>query len=124
MTAATLDAGTPPRPTTSTLSAPPDARGATDGAPLPVRVSRMRVGGNGRYRPSAPEGITTFDPPDWLAPTVFLAVTLKLYEVPLLSPVMIAKVCVPATVAVTPPGEEVPVERGIGVPPVKDGGGQ
>src|SRR5438552_18947897 len=109
MTAAPVAAGPPPRRTASTLSAPPAARGATDGAPLPVRVSRMRVGGNGRYRPSAPEGITTFDPPDWLAPTVFVAVTLKLYEVPLLSPVMIAQVCVPATVAVTPPGDEVTV---------------
>src|SRR5437870_12457310 len=115
MTAATLDAGTPPRPTTSTWSAPPDARGATDGAPLPVRVSRMRVGGNGRYRPSAPEGITTFDPPDWLAPTVFVAVTLKLYEVPLLSPVMIAQVCVPATVAVTQPDDEVTEEWVLGM---------
>ena len=67
------------------------------------------MGGNGRYRPSAPEGITTFDPPDWLAPTVLVAVTLKVYAVPLLSPVTIAQVCVPATLALRPPGDEVTV---------------
>src|SRR5712692_5077802 len=109
MTAATLVAGTPPRPTTSTLSTPPAARGAVDGTPFAVRVSRIRVGATGRYWPSQPEGITAFDPPDWLAPTLFIAVTLKLYEVPLVSPVTMAHVCEPPTVAVRPPGFEVTV---------------
>src|ERR1700704_416431 len=109
MTAATLLTGTPPRPTTSTLSTPLAASGATDGTPLAVRVSRIREGATGRYWPSQPAGITAFDPPDWLAPTVFVAVTLKVYEVPLVRPVTIAQVCVPATVAVRPPGDEMTV---------------
>src|SRR5437879_4918831 len=109
MTAATLLAGTPPRPTTSTLRAPPAVSGAAEGVPFAVRVSRIRVGATGRYWPSQPEGITTFDPPDWLAPTVFVAVTLKLYEAPLLSPVTIAQVWLPGTVAVRPPGDEMTV---------------
>src|SRR6266576_5632109 len=107
MTAATFVIGTPPRPTTSTLSTPPAASGATEGTPLAVRVSRIREGARERYWPSQPAGVTAFDPPDWLAPTPFDAVTLKEYEVPLVNPLTIAHGCEPTTVAARPPGDEM-----------------
>jgi hypothetical protein len=60
------------------VSTPPAVSGAADGTPFAVLVSRIRVGVTGRYWPSQPEGTTAFEPPDWLAPTLFDAVTLKM----------------------------------------------
>jgi hypothetical protein len=42
-------------------------------------------------------------------PTALVAVTVNVYEVPLVSPVTVAVVLLPPAVAVSPPGEEVTV---------------
>jgi hypothetical protein len=52
-------------------------------------------------------------------PTLLVAVTVKLYEVPLVKPVTVIGGAVP--LAVRPPGEEVTVYPVIGAPPVKEG---
>ena len=55
-------------------------------------------------------GVTEFEAP--LArdsPTTFVALTMKVYGVPFVSPVTVALIWPPATVLVTPPGELVTV---------------
>jgi hypothetical protein len=50
-------------------------------------------------------GTTAFDASDGaLEPTALVAWTVKVYDVTLVSPVMVAAVAVPGTVAVAPPG--------------------
>ena len=55
-------------------------------------------------------------------PTELVAVTVKVYAVPLVRPDTVAKV--PLVVAVMPPGLEVTVYDETGLPPVRRGGDQ
>jgi len=65
--------------------------------------------------------VTAVEGPDaGPAPTALVAVTVKVYEVPLVSPVTVIGLDVP--VAVTPPGLEVTVYRSIALLPVDAGG--
>ena len=65
-------------------------------------------------------GVTEFDTSeDRLVPTEFVAVTVKVYAVPLVRPVTVTDV--PVVVAVTPPGADVAVYSVIGVPPSEAG---
>ena len=57
-----------------------------------------------------------------LVPTEFVAVTVKVYAVPIVRPLTVAKV--PLVVAVILPGEEVTVYCEIGLPPELIGGVQ
>src|SRR3989344_2473902 len=72
-------------------------------------------------RSPSPYGATTaLDASDALPiPTEFVAVTVKVYEVLVVSPLTVAKV--PLVVAVMPPGEEVTVYKLIGFPPELNG---
>ena len=61
-------------------------------------------------------GTTPFEAPDaMLVPTAFVAVTVNVYSVPLVSPVTVIGFVVP--VAVIPPGLDVTVYDVIGLPP-------
>jgi hypothetical protein len=71
----------------------------TEADPLP-RVAVPIVGASGTVA-----GTTAFDASDGaLEPTALVASTVKVYEVPLVSPPMVAVVSAPGTVAVAPPG--------------------
>jgi hypothetical protein len=75
---------------------------ATDACPLPG-VAVPMVGASGTVA-----GITLFDATDAApTPALFVAVTLKLYVVPLVSPVTV--IGLPVPVPVIPPGLEVTV---------------
>jgi hypothetical protein len=55
-------------------------------------------------------GVTTFEGAEAaLLPAAFVAVTVKVYAVPLVRPVTLALVAGPVTVAVSPPGAETTV---------------
>jgi hypothetical protein len=55
-------------------------------------------------------GVAVFEPGDGtLVPAAFVAVTVKVYVMSLVSPVRVARVELPGTVFVTPPGFEVTV---------------
>ena len=56
-TAETPEGGTPPRPVTCTSTVAPDPTGP-EMPPVPLRVSRMRTGVRGVYRPE-PDAVTT-----------------------------------------------------------------
>ena len=62
-------------------------------------------------------GVTELEAADaGLVPIAFVAVTVKVYAVPLVKPVMVIGLVVP--VAVIPPGFDVTVKPVIGLPPV------
>jgi hypothetical protein len=64
-------------------------------------------------------GFTALDGWDaLLVPTAFVAVTVKVYQTPLESPVTVADVADPPAVAVTPPGDEVTVKPVSALPPL------
>jgi hypothetical protein len=71
--------------------------------------------------PGTPAGVTLFDGADAdPPPTALVAVTVKVYAVPLASPVTVIGEAGP--LAVNPPGDEVTVYDVIGVPPLERGG--
>jgi hypothetical protein len=60
--------------------------------------------------PGTVTGVTEFDAADaGPLPTELVAVTVKVYAVPLVSPVTVALVALPPAVAVWPPGDAVTV---------------
>jgi len=70
--------------------------------------------------PGTVAGVTAFDAAEGrLVPALLVAVTVKVYAVPLLSPVTVIGDAGP--VAVIPPGDEVTVYDVIGEPPVDAG---
>ncbi len=90
------------------IALPPFEVGAVQlsvACPLPAEAETF-VGALG-----GPIGVTAFEGVDaGPVPAPFVAVTVKVYEVPFMSPVTVAVVVVPlAVVAVTPPGAEVTV---------------
>jgi hypothetical protein len=69
-------------------------------ADLSPRVAVPIAGASGTVA-----GTTAFDASDGaLEPTALVASTVKVYEVPFVSPVTVAVVAVPDTVSVAPPG--------------------
>jgi hypothetical protein len=87
------------------IALPPFDAGAvqvTVACPLPA-VAVTPVGG-----PGTVTGVTEFDGAEaGPAPAALLATTVNVYEVPLVSPVTIAVVALPPTLAVRPPGDAV-----------------
>ena len=71
---------------------------------MPVRVSSKRAGVSGRKRPIQPVGVTAFEVADIAFATPFDAVTVKVYEVPLVRPLTTALVAEPPTVTDCVPG--------------------
>jgi len=71
--------------------------------------------------PGTPAGVTLFDGADaGPAPTALVAVTMKVYAVPLARPPTVIGEAGP--LAVKPPGDDVTVYDVIGVPPLERGG--
>ena len=69
----------------------------------------------------AATGVTEFDAPDALdVPAPFVAVEVKVYGVPFVSPVTVHEVAGTVTVQAPPPGEAV-TEYDVGVPPEPGG---
>jgi len=69
-----------------------------------------------------PTGVTALDAAEAAeVPIAFVAVTVNVYDVLLVSPVTVADVVDPDTVAVRPPGDDVTVYPVIGDPPVAEG---
>jgi hypothetical protein len=78
----------------------------TDASWLPATACTP-VGASGAV---AGRGVTEFDGTEAeLVPDPLVAVTVKVYAVVLESPVTVAAVCVPSTVADAPPGDAVTV---------------
>ena len=70
-------------------------------------------------------GVTALEAPEGaLVPCALVAVTVKVYVVPLVRPVTVADVAPDPTLAVIPPGDEVTVYPVIGDPPLDAGGVQ
>jgi len=88
---------------------------ATPACVLPAAAMRF-VGA-----PGTPAGVTLFDGADaGPAPTALVAVTVKVYAVPLARPPTVIGEAGP--VALMPPGDDVTVYDVIGVPPLEMGG--
>jgi hypothetical protein len=89
------------------IAEPPVDAGAvhvTVAWPLPA-VALTFVGA-----PGTPVGVTEEEALDAvLVPRAFVAVTVNVYAVPFVSPVTVALVVEPLTVAVSPPGDDVTV---------------
>jgi hypothetical protein len=69
-----------------------------------------------------PDGVTAPEAADAdPTPTPFAAVTVKVYAVPFVSPVTVALVAVPLTLADCPPGDAVTVYPVMGTPPFVEG---
>ena len=63
-------------------------------------------------------GVTAFDTADaGPDPTAFAAVTVNVYDVPLVNPPTVADRAAPATLAVNPPGTDLTVYPVIAAPP-------
>src|SRR5260370_27728035 len=72
--------------------------------------------------PGTVAGVTELDGDEaGPVPTALVAVTVKVYLVPLVRPLTVALVAVPLALAVIPPGDEVTVYPGIGGPPLDAG---
>src|SRR5436309_2623148 len=68
-------------------------------------------------------GVTGLEGEDGsLVPAAFVAVTVNVYVVPFVSPVMLAEVVAPSTLTLLPTGEEVTVYPVMGLPPSEAGG--
>ena len=71
------------------------------------------------------DGVTALESPEGApVPCALVAVTVKVYVVPLVRPVTVADVAPDPTLAVIPPGDEVTVYPVIGDPPLDAGGVQ
>src|SRR5229473_845239 len=92
--------------------------------PMPVRVSSRRAGVSGRKKPIQFVGTTGFEAADVAFAMPFDAVTVKVYEVPLLKPPPTALVGQAPTLADRFPGGAATVLPWILVPPLKSGGVQ
>src|SRR5258708_27611169 len=75
--------------------------------------------------PGTVAGVTELDGDEaGPVPTALVAVTVKVYLVPLVRPLTVALVAVPLALAVIPPGDEVTVYPVIGDPPLDAGATQ
>jgi len=72
--------------------------------------------------PATAAGVTALDGVEaGPGPTALAAVTVNVYDVPLVRPATVAVVCEPATVTVAPPGLAVTTYEVIELPPFEDG---
>src|SRR4051794_19965959 len=103
-------AGGTPAPAAFMVGEGPAARGRRVGVVVvPTRVSARRTGATGT-RCENDDGRTAADGVDaGPGPTAFVALTVKVYAVSLRSPVRVADVADPDTVALAPAGEDVTV---------------
>ena len=100
------------------LTAAPFAAGAVQDTTLWASVSAVADTPEGA--PGTADGTTAEDGAEAaLVPFAFVAVTVNVYEVPLVRPVTVQLVV--AVVQVNPPGEEVTVYPVMAVPPLFDG---
>ena len=101
------------------MGLPPSARGAVQET-LALALAAVAVPMVGA--PGTVNGVTELEASDAaLLPTTLVATTVKVYAVPLVSPVTVALVAGAATIAEPPAGDEVTEYEVIGLPPSEAG---